>query len=90
MHDVYLTRKAQKELKKIDRSDRDRILDAVDDLQNDAFPPGSKKLRGNPVDDTDRSFWRLRVGDYRVIYTTEDDHLVVLVVRVRHRKDAYR
>jgi mRNA interferase RelE/StbE len=90
MHEVYLTRKAQKELKKIDHTDRDRVLNAIDELQKDPFPHGSKKLTGNPIDDSDDDFWRLRVGDYRVIYTTEDDDLVVLVVRVRHRREAYR
>lgn len=90
MRKVFLERQAEKELKKLGPSVRTRVLDAIDALQNDPFPPGSRKLSGNPVDDSANAFWRIRVGDYRVIYTTEEDHLVVVVVRVRHRKDAYR
>ena len=87
---VYLERRAEKELKKLDPPIRDRILEAIDALQHDPFPAGSTKLKGNPIDRSDNDFWRIRVGDYRVIYTTEEGDLVVVVVRVRHRKDAYR
>ncbi len=53
-------------------------------LEEDPRPPGSKKLEG--ADD----LWRIRSGDYRVIYQVRDTVLIVLVVRVRHRKDVYR
>lgn len=56
---------------------------ALGRLADDPRPPGSKKLVGS--DD-----WRIRVGDYRVVYAVDDDVVVVVVVRVSHRSSAYR
>jgi len=60
-------------------------------LAQDPIPEGAKQLSGNPMpDEEDEVFFQIRVGDYRVIYTIEEERLLVLVVRVRHRRDAYR
>jgi len=75
---------ALRELKKIDRKEVGRIIKAVETLSVDPFPAGIKKLIGS-----ERTF-RLRVGDYRVIYEVCASHLIIEVVRVRHRKDVYR
>lgn len=61
-----------------------RIGQAIDGLETDPHPPGSKKLTGE--DD----LYRLRVGDYRVIYQVENRQLFVLVVSIGHRRDIYR
>ena len=63
---------------------RRRIARAIDRLAADPRGGSTTKLRG--TDD----LWRLRVGDYRVIYQVRDDVLLVLVIRVRHRREAYR
>jgi mRNA interferase RelE/StbE len=63
---------------------RRRVARAIDTLAINPRPSGAKLLRG-----PDRR-WRLRVGDYRVLYRVDDDRVVVLVVRVRHRSVAYR
>lgn len=63
---------------------RPRVVAALEGLRNDPRPPGCAKLHG--TDD----FWRIRVGLYRVVYTIQDEELIVLVVRVAHRKDVYR
>lgn len=61
-----------------------RLLDAVARLEDDPRPSSSKPLVGQD------NLWRLRVGDYRVVYTILDNILVVLVVNAGHRKDVYR
>ena len=61
----------------------DRVKKAVDGLIVDPRPRGAIKLKGED------NLWRIRVGDYRVVYAIEDEQLVVLVVRVANRKDAY-
>ena len=80
---VEILRSAQKQLAKIDGQDRERIIDAIRALANDPRPAGSKKLSG-------RSAWRIRIGTYRVIYEVHDERLLVLVVAVVHRREAYR
>lgn len=89
MYDVYLTRRAQKEIDKLGHEAQDRVLDAIDDLMEDPTPPGCQVLKGDLFGD-ELDYYRIRVGDYRIIYTLEDKEVDVLVVRVRHRRDAYR
>ena len=80
---VEITRKAQKALAKIPQSDFKRVTDAIRKLAQDPRPPGCKQLTG-------RNAWRIRAGDYRVLYEVRDAQLVVIVVRVGHRRDVYR
>ena len=61
-----------------------RIAAAIEALAGDPRPSGVTKLRGP------EAFYRIRVGDYRVVYAIEDDGLLVLVVRVAHRREVYR
>jgi mRNA interferase RelE/StbE len=61
-----------------------RIFARIKGLGDELRPSGCRKLRG------ERNLWRLRVGDYRVIYTVDDRRHVVDVSAVRHRRDAYR
>ena len=72
------------ELKRLDRQIIPRILAAVEALSLNPFPQGVKKLHGG------ESTYRIRIGDYRVIYEVCSDRLVVEIARVRHRKDVYR
>ena len=76
---------AARELRKFDRSARDRIAKVVALLAVEPRPPAAKMLTG---DDAPR-LWRVRTGDYRVISSIEDDMLLVLVINVRHRREAY-
>lgn len=75
---------ALKELRRIDKSAIPRIIKAVKSLSIDPRPVGVRKLRGS-----ERSF-RIRSGDYRVLYEILDNALIVFIIRVRHRKDVYR
>ena len=81
---VEFTTAAAKELRKLDGGIRRRILAGIAKLQNDPRPPGCKKLVG------ESDAWRIRIGDYRVLYDVEDDVLVVTVVRVVHRREVYK
>ena len=76
---------AARELRKLDRSARDRISKVISLLADEPRPPAAKMLTG---DEAPRLL-RVRTGDYRVIYSIEDDVLLVLVINVRHRREAY-
>ena len=54
-------------------------------LENDPVPQGAVRIRGRIGDG-----WRVRVGDYRILYTVDQEHLIVRVYRVRHRREVYR
>lgn len=88
MHEVYLTRRAQKEVKKLGHEAQERVLEAIDDLMENPTPRGCRNLKGDLFGD-ELDYYRIRVGDYRVIYTLEAEDADVLVVRVRHRSEAY-
>ena len=74
---------AAKELSRIERAKRERITDAIDRLRE-------HPLVGEPLKGGMRGLRRIRVGDYRVLYEVQHDVLVILAVRVAHRRDAYR
>lgn len=81
---VEVTTAAARQITTIPRLVRDRMLDAIEDLADDPRPHGSKKLVG------EKTAWRIRLGDYRIIYDVVDDTPTVTVVRAAHRRDAYR
>ena len=80
---IRIKESAAKELKRVVSRDRARIVAAIDRLAE--TPHLGAALKGDL-----RGLRRLRVGDYRVVYEVRDDELVILVVRVAHRRDAYR
>jgi mRNA interferase RelE/StbE len=84
MFRVLLERAAEKDLTRLSRQVHDRVIDAIQRLAANPRPPGCCKLAGTKND------WRIRVGDYRVIYEIADEIRVVRVNRIRHRKEVYR
>ena len=80
---IRIKESAAKELRRVARPDRVRIAAAIDRLAE--TPHLGAALKGDL-----RGLRRLRVGDYRVVYEVRDEELVVLLVRVAHRRDAYR
>lgn len=81
---IFLKRSAAKELERIAvRSDRQRVVRRIRALAEDPRPPGCEKLSGLPR-------YRVRQGRYRIVYSIDDDELVVLVVKIGDRKDVYR
>lgn len=81
---IELTPAAVRQLRKLDGLVRRRIVTAIDQLVVTPRPAGVKALTGHP------GLLRIRVGDYRVVYTVRDQQLVVLVITVTHRRDVYR
>ena len=82
-YSIEILKSAQKQLGKIQSSDQERIINEIRALALNPRPFGSIKLRG-------RDAWRIRVGDYRIIYEIKDSMLVVFVVAIGHRREIYR
>lgn len=83
-YQIEFTRSAAKDLRAIDRQWIPKIMIAVENLASEPMPVGCKKLVGS------EHTYRIRVGDYRVIYEMQNAKLVVCVIRIRHRRDVYR
>jgi mRNA interferase RelE/StbE len=81
---VTFARSARKELEQLDRATRNRMLSRIEALAAAPRPSGCRKLVGSG------ELWRIRVGNYRVIYSIDDGRGIVDVVIIRHRRDAYR
>jgi mRNA interferase RelE/StbE len=81
---IELTPAAARQLRKLDPSARRRIQAAVELLAEQPRPSGAKKLVGG-----DRE-WRVRTGDYRIVYEISDEALLVLLLAVGHRREVYR
>jgi mRNA interferase RelE/StbE len=86
MHDYSVTfaRSARNELERLPSSVGRRVLEHIEHLTKAPRPAGVIKLQGN------KNLWRIRVGDYRVIYSIDDDARIVDISVIRHRRDAYR
>ena len=80
---VLIQRGAQKELAGLPLGAYERVKSAIYKLANDPRPRGSRKLTG-------RDGWRVRVGEYRVVYEIDDNNRSVTVLHVGHRRDVYR
>lgn len=81
---VEISTWAAKSIAKLEKKTRLRVIGAIELLAVDPRPPGVKLLRGG-----EQGRWRARVGDYRIVYTIEDDQLIVLVLRAAHRREVY-
>ena len=86
MHEyaVVFARSARKELERLGEPLASRVLRRIEALALSPRPDGCRKLQGAA------NLWRIRIGDHRVLYSVDDVRLVVDVIAVRHRGDAYR
>jgi mRNA interferase RelE/StbE len=80
---IIVKKSVAKDLRSIPKKDIQRILAAIQSLADNPRPPQSKKLSG-------QERYRLRQGNYRILYSIEDEKLVVCVVKVGNRRDVYR
>ena len=80
---VLILRRAQKELAQLPVTPYERVKAAILKLSEDPRPKACRKLTG-------REGWRIKVGDYRVIYEIDDEQQSVVVLHVGHRRDVYR
>ncbi|QAV71258.1 type II toxin-antitoxin system RelE/ParE family toxin [Salinibacterium sp. UTAS2018] len=79
---IEVTPAAARALTRVDHQHRDRIRGAIALLSHDPRPPGAKALQGRPG-------FHVRIGDYRIVYTIQDEVLLVVVVTLGHRRDVY-
>ena len=80
---LEFTTAAVRQIKKLPRVARERVLGAIEELGEQPRPPGAKKLTG------EKTAWRIRVGEYRVIYDVFDGALLITVVCAGHRREVY-
>jgi mRNA interferase RelE/StbE len=80
---VELETRARREYHSLPSHAREQISDAIDDLQVDPRPPGCKKLVGG-------NGYRVRTGDYRMLYAIDDNSRLVRIYRIAHRREVYR
>ena len=83
-YSVELTRTAEKQLRRIAQRHRIRLVEAIHGLVDRPRPHGARKLQG--YDDV----YRIRVGQYRVVYEVLEDRVIVIVLKVGHRRDIYK
>ena len=84
MYEVFLEKATQRDLKALSRENFHRIIPRIEELARNPRPSGCHKIAGSKSD------WRVRVGNYRIIYEVDDKAKVVRVMRVRHRREVYR
>lgn len=80
---ISIKQSALKALKSVERADRIRIIDAIDQLKNN--PAAGSVLKGEYS-----GLRRIRVGSYRVVYEIHEEKLTILVIRIGHRREVYR
>ena len=83
-YDLHIERHAEKDLKKLETSLFTQIVSRIKELAANPHPQGSKKITGSQND------WRLRIGDYRVLYEIDNKTRTINIMRVKHRREAYR
>ncbi len=81
-YNLEILRRAQKELADLPKETYPKICDVVQDLAKDPRPSGCLKLKG-------REGWRIRVGNYRVLYTIDDQQQIITIFHIGHRRDVY-
>ncbi len=84
MYEVFLERSAERDLRRLTPEVFHQVFAIIRALAEDPRPPGCRKIVGSASD------WRVRVGSWRVIYEIDDEAREVRVMRVRHRREAYR
>ncbi|BAS32091.1 type II toxin-antitoxin system RelE family toxin [Dehalococcoides mccartyi] len=83
MYRIELRRKAQQDLDKLPKKDFEAVIETIKELANTPRPKGIEKLKGSGL-------WRVRRGDYRIVYNIDDKQSLVIIVRIGNRRDIYR
>lgn len=82
-YNLIIKRSAEKDFKPIPKEDRKRLIMKIRQLSVEPRPVGAEKLKG-------QEYWRIRQGDYRIVYAIDDTSRTVVIERVGHRKEIYR
>jgi mRNA interferase RelE/StbE len=83
MYKIELRRQAQRALDKLPKTEFQAVIESIRALGNTPRPRGLEKVKGTGL-------WRIRQGDYRIVYSIDDDEKLVIIVRVGHRREIYR
>ena len=82
-YEIFFRESVYQDFRKIPKKDLKKILSKIHNLSSNPRPPGSEKLTGQET-------FRIRQGNYRILYSIQDNQLTIWVVKVGHRKDIYR
>ena len=82
-YEIFFKESVWKDLRKVPKGHLKKIMARIEKLANDARPLGCEKLTGEEL-------YRVRQGDYRIVYSIQDNELTIWVIRIGHRKDVYR
>lgn len=81
---IAIANSAKRDMRRLDSDLQQRVATHLQALRNSPRPSGVKKLR-----DRDNQ-WRIRIGDYRIIYEIDEDEHIIVILRIKHRREAYR
>lgn len=84
MYEIYLETSAEKDIRKLPSDKIKNVVSKIKELSKSPYPPGSKKIKNT------NNFWRIRIGNYRVIYEVLQSEKRINIYKVRHRKDVYK
>ena len=84
MYELLIERSAEKDLQKLSAEYSTKITSKIKELASTPRPPGCRKIINS------ENYWRLRIGNYRIIYEILDVQKTIRIYRIKHRKDAYR
>ena len=83
-YEIIITKSIQKQLDNLPNNIQERVYDKISQLAEEPRPDGVVKLKGYDNE------YRIRIGDYRLVYEIRDDQLIVLLVQCKHRRDVYK
>ncbi len=83
MYKISITKRAEKDLKNLERAAKNRVVTAISNLKNDSRPLGCRKIQ------SEAGVWRIRVGDWRIGYTIDDILFEVTIIRIANRGEFY-
>ncbi len=84
MYEIIIQRQAQRHFRRIPKNDADAIRERIDSLARNPWPRGIVKLR------TKTDLWRVRQGDYRIVYSIDDNQKIITISDINHRKQVYK
>ncbi len=83
MYKISVTNRAEKDLKRLERSTKNRLVTSISSLAEEPRPAGCRKIQ------SEEGVWRIRVGDWRIGYFIDDAKLEITIIRIAHRKEFY-
>jgi len=83
MYKISVTNRAEKDLKRLERSTKNRVVTSISNLAEEPRPAGCRKIQ------SEEGVWRIRVGDWRIGYFIDDAKLEITIIRIAHRKEFY-